>query len=82
MKTFDERYKKEALELFLARTPLEHREKGGDWKPANEGLTALVYKSLNTGDAVRLAKGVLMSDGSEVRFRLARISQQQLEGSL
>lgn len=68
MATFDERYTQEALTLFLARAPLERKEPGGEWAPATQEVTDLVYVSLDTASATDLAKGLPMSDGSLVRF--------------
>jgi hypothetical protein len=70
MATFDERYTKEAQDLFLKRHPLERLAGGVDWAPAGEDVENLVYKSVGPDAAVDLAKGMQMSDGSVVRFAL------------
>lgn len=71
MATFDEHYTQEALELFLARAPLERKDPGGEWVAATKAVTNLVYTSLNTASATNLANGLPMSDGSLVRFSLS-----------
>ena len=68
--TFDERYKREALELFDARVELEASTDGGDWEPATVEIVAIAYSDRH--HAVELAKavGLPLSDGRHVRFVL------------
>jgi len=68
--TFDERYTREALELFDARVEVETSTDGGEWEPATVEVVAIAYS--NRHRAVELAKavGLPLSNGRHVRFVL------------